>query len=366
MTTGPTPEHTPAMHILNARDNVLLQVMQMMNGGDESSLPAEVRASHTQLVAELKTAGVVYEELRGSLSPQTTSHERAFLFDSNKSGGLYGITIGNQVLARLPKTLSCSIIVGDIVSDVRNHPAVSRLFDKIQEDYGELLNCIYVVYLNNLSEVQVRDLDVKFCEIAGYVRSLNMTIASPLKNLLSLSIGSTYIKHKQVLISAFADLDRGGVVQLKVNEPGLTRDQFSHVGVLTDYYSLFLSYKIESSLNLEETDSRYSIAMLHGSSKNLQGLKVVVPDAKLEYVKKKKSGSMKIAQLEDASADEVAELIRKAIEGNYIYNLQNNEYGDAIFNVIVSIDRNDGRRVRLMAALKLIESSSTLSLVTFY
>lgn len=141
---------------VEARGNIMLDVMQRDLNLKYPQMGREIRAAHTATVNILADKGVDYSRLRGALTPRRDRHEIAFVFDSSESDGYdYGSAVHERLLALLPaKDFSCALLSGDLLirdqdlgfllleSGLRLHRPV-RAFGHTSE--------LFAIYVNNLT-----------------------------------------------------------------------------------------------------------------------------------------------------------------------------------------------------------------------
>lgn len=72
------------IHNLNARGNLLLAAMRQHYSWTDARTFNEIQRLHQDFLQILSDKGVSYDELRTALTPQTSKHEAAFLFDEHR------------------------------------------------------------------------------------------------------------------------------------------------------------------------------------------------------------------------------------------------------------------------------------------
>jgi hypothetical protein len=72
------------IHTLNARGNLLLPVLREHFAWTDARTFQEIQRLHGDLLDILRAKGIDYASLRSALTPQSTKHEAAFLFDEQR------------------------------------------------------------------------------------------------------------------------------------------------------------------------------------------------------------------------------------------------------------------------------------------
>jgi hypothetical protein len=151
---------------------------------------------------------------------------------------------------------------------------------------------------------------------------------------------------------------------------GLLRTAGTSPSVLQDsYVDLFLDYKIERAVYPGfESDTRFSLNAISDEPRSLAGFAVSIEEAKAEYLRRHKRGSLALAGIETFTAEQLQELVKEKITHNYIYYLRFlDEQAMGLFNVILEVsDPAGGQPTRLMAALEYQPQNDALRLVTLY
>lgn len=144
---------------------------------------------------------------------------------------------------------------------------------------------------------------------------------------------------------------------------------FTCRSISSDLAGVLLSYKIERPvLPGFEVDTEFALNAISLLPLPLDDFHIQVEEAKLEYVKSIKSGSIERAGLEAITSAELAELIREKILASYIYNLVFLEaHNVAKFNIIIEIPSGLLLEpTRLLAALEYMPEQKTLRLLTLF
>lgn len=155
-----------------------------------------------------------------------------------------------------------------------------------------------------------------------------------------------------------------------VNLSGLPFEDFGYecISVGSDLAGVLLSYKIERPvIDGFETDVDLSINAVNANVSRLDEFEVQVADAKLDYIKKAKSGSMRHAGLGDVTTEELQRIVKGKLRSNYIYNMSYlAEHKVTKFSIIIEVVDAGGEPFRLMAALEYLPNDKVLRMLTFY
>ena len=104
------------IHTINARGNVLLQVVRDDGSFSPLRMLHEIQGMLTQTVTILASKGIRYGELKTALTPQVDRREVALVFDTrNMTEVWYGLQIHRRILPLLPRKSSRSILAGHYI-----------------------------------------------------------------------------------------------------------------------------------------------------------------------------------------------------------------------------------------------------------
>jgi hypothetical protein len=205
-------------------------------------------------------------------------------------------------------------------------------------------------------------------DYAAYVGYADTTYGSLFKVYLSTMLVNLGIKHGSVFIQGHEpDRDDSEDVNMRAypfEEAGLTFRSVN--GSIAD---VLLSYKIERPVYPGfETDTEFSLNAISLHPMPLKEFDVKVREEKLNYIKKKKKGSVKGAGLDAISAVELEKLIKAKISASYIYNLVFLEqYNIVKFNIIIELPPSNGLKpTRLLAGLEYMADQKALALITLF
>jgi len=352
---------------LDARTNIWLETTTDYFQMSNSQVFFEIRNSVKRLREILLSKSVRYDELKPALTPNINRTERCFLFDWYLADidGDYGRTINDLMLPHLDRKSSKSVMVGDWLS---HYPALKAVYlASVERGIQHSLvsappENTYFVYLNNLSEHQTSRLEEAFSEQPYYLGSVDMTYQSPLKSYLSRTLVRLYIQHGSTIITPDPDAV-GEADDIDLYGYGFKNAGFQVRSVPDWLFGQFLAYKIECPVLDEDTDGRFALNAMTPEPVALQGLEVVLGDAKHNYLRTHKAGSLRRSGLEALSAAEIACQVASKLQSNYMYCLARAEEGGTMkFNVTLENEWI----ARYLCALEYKPDKGQLQLITLF
>jgi hypothetical protein len=156
----------------------------------------------------LKSKGISYVDLRNALVPQRDRLEIALLFDSDRiDSGWYGYAVAERLIPLLPRNLLCSMPVGDLLIDdqdlgftlLERHVITHRPVEVAHTSQ------LYCVYLNNLTPTTVNDITAGLRTWAPFVGYADVSTGSRMKDWLSATLVTDYLKAREVVINSHED-----------------------------------------------------------------------------------------------------------------------------------------------------------------
>ncbi|MFW0888226.1 MULTISPECIES: hypothetical protein [Pseudomonas] len=360
-----------AIHTLNARGNVLLPVMRECFALSDARTFAEIQHFHNDCVSILRTKGIVYASLRAALTPQSTKHEAAFLFDEERCTHSYspGVECAEALFDALDSKTTHSILGGELFGS--SDKLARKLLDPIvasTKPSFRLPNTCFVLYVNNLSEGAVAVIDSKLQQHPAYVGYMPCTYSSKAKTFISLNLMNFVIKHGNTIIMAHED-DRPNTQDYNLHMHDYVKQGFRLRSIQSMYFNTFLSYKPERLL-LDASDDDLEIALRAMSSvvAPLAKFTVFIEDAKFQqYLQTTKLGKLEKAGLAGLTKAELAVEIRSKLRMNYLYNLEwvnQPTHQLSKFNILLEFPRVGGHPERVVVALEYRPVERILRLLT--
>lgn len=356
-----------SIHTIDARDNIMLEVMRSYFGVPPARMHREIRALVAETVGLLAAKDIDYAKLNKALVPQPNRREIALVFDTiNMTESWRALPIHSRLLPALHRKSSRSILHGNYIG--KNQDAMyERLLNALQAvrevEYRHGTQ-FYIVYINNLTDLMVEALVGAFNGFHPYVGYADMTFWSPLKTHLSFTIGTSYIQHGNFIICPHED---DALPEQNWNLPGFPFEEFGYRlrSIAGDPFGVLLSYKIERPIyeGFEE-DAEFSLNALHSNPLTLAELDIHVTSERFEYLRGTPGHGVR--QSEVQTVDELAALIGVKIRQNYIYDMIYDEDWDVSrFNVVLELGEG-AHRYRLRAGLKYLPEVKQLELITLY
>jgi len=374
MTEDSSKKNVLAIHTLEARSNVMFEVVRDYFGLTDLQMRREIQGYHAETVDILRKKGIDYAGLKNALVPQTDKDEAAFIFDADLAGSdSYGLVVAEALLPLLDKKTKNSFLAGDLIGFEKEH-----IFELVEQSLvfvdGRKIHRItqpYCVYINNLSEKVLSDLHSGLSKYPFYLGYIPATFGSLVKTYLSAaSLVSWFVKNGRQVIMGHED-DVPDEENVNMHAYPYEENGFEVKSIQSSRFGLFLDYKIErQALPEYENDTEFSLNAISDQVIPLADCKVVVAQAKHDYLHSKKGAILKNAKIDHLSNIELENLIAEKLQANYIYNLVFlTEHNVAKFNIILEIpDPDEGRKdpFRLVGALKYLPEKKELHLITLF
>lgn len=356
---------------LNARGNVMLEVMRDYFRLTTAVMHREIQELHLATQEVLQSKGIAYAQLKSGLVPIVDRHEAAFIFDSQCiDSSWYGLEVAKVTIPLFDKRSTQSVLCGDLIGDDQR-----LIFDILQESlvlarsftfvHGTALYCVYV---NNLSDAALTTFHQALCKFQPYVGYIPTTFASRAKTYLSSILVNTYLKHGATIVMGHED-DRPN--EESVNLVGYPFEEYGYcvASLQSTYSDLFLGYKIERPVFPGfEVDTEMSLNAVSANVLPIDDFTVELEEAKHDYLKSEKLGKLEKAGVSDLDRIALAQLIRAKVTASYIYNLACLPDHEVIkFNVMLEIPRVDGGHpTRVLAALEYQPTRKNLRVITLH
>lgn len=364
---------TKSLHTLDARNNVMLEVVLEYFKLTPDRMFREIQNLRRTAEDALAIKDISYDALKTALVPDRLRREIALVFDSlSIEASWYGYDVFSRLIPLLDKSSNHSILAGDYL----DRPGQADELFSAFENAVQLRRSVdfrhpsqfYIVYINNLTDAMVQHLDNGLTGYDAYVGIADMTFMSRFKIHLSTMLVNLCIKHGKFVLQGH-EPDRKDAEDVNVCGYPFEENGYVCRSINGDVMGVVLSYKIERPvLPGFESDTHFALNAVSMTPLPLNDFRIQVEDAKLEYLKKEKAGSMSRAGLASVDTAQLAALIQAKIQESYIYNLSLNEEYDVIkFNVIIEIPESDmSERTRLLAALEYQPAKRILRLITLY
>jgi hypothetical protein len=332
----------------------------------------EIQRFHSDLLHILRSKDIDYTSLRSALTPQTTKHEAAFLFDEQRCDNTFvpGVECADALFRALDRKTTHSILGGELIDD-RDDVArtLLRRSAVVAKDLNFKHPCFcYVLYVNNLSQGNIAAIDTELRAHKAYLGYVPCTYASLAKTFVSMHLVNLVIKQADTVILGHED-DRPNTENHNLHLHDYTALRLRLKSLQSMYFSVFLSYKPEWML-MEESDDDLEIALraMSETVAPLTEFTVVIEDNKFEkYLKAEKHGKLKKAGLVDLTKAELEAAIREKLRMSYLYNLEWRDeptYQLSKFNIMLEFTRPVGYPERMVVALEYKPAERVLRLVS--
>lgn len=208
----------------------------------------------------------------------------------------YGLEVFRRLIPLFSRDSNHSVLAGDYIDTGAGQ---ELLFEAIQSavtltrhvDYRHSSQ-FYIIYINNQTDRMVRRFHEGLCGWAGYVGYADTTYSSPFKTLLSTMLVNAFIKHRKTIIQGHED-DRPNEEDVNMSSYPFEEHGYTCHSVQSQLEGTLLSYKIERPVFPGfESDTEFSLNAISPNPQPLDGFAIEVEEAKLEYVKTAKAGSL--------------------------------------------------------------------------
>jgi hypothetical protein len=162
------------IYTLNARGNIMLEVMQEHFGLDSRQMFVEISQSFDEFLKILVLKKIDYASLKSALIPNPDRIEAAFVFDTLLiASNWYGREVFDNIIPALDPSTTLSVLCGDLSGE-------NSIQDRLYEEFIEAVNLVrdsewkhssqyFVVYINNLSESMLLSLCKTLNHYSGYI-----------------------------------------------------------------------------------------------------------------------------------------------------------------------------------------------------
>jgi hypothetical protein len=354
---------------INARGNIMLEVMRDYFSLDNAQMHREIRLMHSETVRLLKDKGVDYQKLGKALVPSTEKFEAAFIFDSQKiTSGWYGLTVCELILPLLEKSSVCSVLCGDLLG--KDQDFIFKIFCEhlVYQKSFEFKHAtlLYCVYINNLSAAALNKINNGLVAHPAYVGYFPTTFQTIAKKYLSTTLVNVYVKAGDIIIQGHED-DRAE--HENINMVGYPFEKYGYkcISIQSSSFSIFLSYKVEREVFGEfVSDTEMALNTISNRVVQLTDCEIQLDDSKFDYLQREKRGKLNKAGVANLSAIELAKLIKAKVSDSYIYNLTIRGDENVLkFNLILEIPRKGGGYpTKILAAMEYKPNTKLLRVIT--
>lgn len=314
------------IYTFNSRSDGLWDGLREENV-DGKEIKKSIWEFKNELVTLLKNKNIDYKDLKNVLVPQDNKKEMVLFFKITKNW--YGKEIENQVYKVLTNLkLNTNMLIGDLLiypnrteiksCILKNYPNVI-----LEEDFE-----LYCVYLNNLSDQAMNNIDSQLASFHLYRGYINTTYDCWIKKYLSTILVWSLILYKNKTIT-----NEYHVIDKPQNLIALPTEEI-------DVCTPFLWYKIERDGNKD--DLRNCLNVLTEKNIDVNSLKVVCSEEKVKYILENHENGFHKLGLSSKEKEEIENELKRLINNNYIFNIRIcKNYGTLMFSVI--LEKNNKR-----------------------
>ena len=360
-----------SIHTIEARDNVLFEVLKNYFGTTPEKMFYEIQDILVETVDILDSKGISYENLRSALVPSIDKIEAGFIFDRQDIEEMYyGLKVMDRVLPLLDIRSSQSVLCGDLIagdqefvfSILQESLIRSRDFDFI---HG---NALYCVYMNNLSKYRLCEINKSLSDFKPYIGYIPSTFSSRAKSFLSGILVNRFLKHGEKVIMEHED-DRSNEENVNLIGYPFEENGMSVCSIASTNFNVFLSYKIERPVYKGfEIDTEISLNAISNKIFPIDDFDVQIEDKKYKYLRSNKGGKFKKARIDNLNKSDLTHLIRSKVSQNYIYNLTYSaEYNVSKFDIMLEIPREESEYpTKILVALEYKPNDKVLRVITIH
>ena len=333
----------------------------------------EIKTMFRQMKATLKGKCIEYSDLKTCLTPNQDRKEIVFVFDTMQiDSGWYCYEVFSRLIPLFDRRSSHSVLDGDFID---HNISQETLYKEFSSEVNLQKSCtykhssqFYFVYIHNISNAIFDRFNEGMSDYEPYIGYIDVTYSSYMKIYVSTILCNTFIKHKNIIIQGHEE-DRDDTGNVNMSGYPFEENGYTCLSISDPSFGVFLSYKIERPVfGGFERDTDFAINAVSRNVLAIDEFKVQVDDSKLEYLRKKKVGSLKRSGLTQFTRPELEQLIRDRIRSSYIYNMtHNDEHQTTKFNILLEKkDKETGKIVKLLLSLEYIYSTKTLRLITMF
>lgn len=365
---------TKPIYTLNARGNIFLEVTRDVFKLGREDMLHEIQSLRQMVEEALALKQLKYEDFKAALVPDRTRREVALIFDIKAiKSNSYGCRVAERLIPLFDKTSKHSVLVTDYsdrgAGQQVMYEAMIEAMKPARDVNWDPSSQFFIVYINNLTPTMIQRFNGGLLGWPAYVGYADTSYASVFKFLISTMAVNVFVKVGAVILQGHEDDVPNDEDHNMCGYP-FAINGYTCRSIRSMLKDTMLSYKIERPVMPGfEADTEFALNAISTTPLRLTDFDVEVKQERLNYLRKEKMGSLKLAGLERLSADELAALIKRKVSSSYIYNMVYDASHDVTkFNVIVDVPSTqvDRSPTRLLAALKYLPARRTLELITLF
>ena len=365
------------IYTFNAAGFLLYPVAKAYFSLDDKDVYKMIEDGFSILQKQLSLKGISYNELKCALIPNQDKKraEMCLVIDTMQiDNSDYGRYVFKKLIPLLDKKSTYSILCGDYIDRLYNlENAQLYLYSALKEGLREYHSLEYrhssqyfLIYFNRLTSGQQLKITEGLSRYPWFSGFVDLTYSSRFKTYISHILAHVCVKNRdKIIVSHPSDYQD----EENINMRGLPFEDngYKILSVNEDSFGAFLSYKIEKYLPDVE-DVSFSFNALFPQFNSYEKISLKILNKKWEeYLTNKNTGKGKILVILGygiKNKEEFQREIFKQICANYIYNLEENEFGDLKFNVCVELPTIHGNLRRTTIALKYFPEKGEVSIIT--
>lgn len=355
---------------INARGNMFLEIAKEYFSLDDKIMHSEINRMFDELVKVLDSKEIKYAALKSCLIPKNDRKEIGLIFDSSKiESNWYGNYVFTKLIPLLPKNSTHSVLCGDYIGDNETqNDLFFRFYGAVKQvrEFEYLHSTqFFIVYINNLSKNMFDKLISDLKDFESFIGFFDLTNQSFMKSYLSTILANSFIKNNRTILLEHED-DRDNSENVNLISYPFEKSGYKVKSIQGIYYGVFLSYKIEREIFKGfESDGDFALNSISPIVSKIK--EIEIEDKKFEYLKTVKKGKLKKASLISYSKNELAELIKKKIQSNYIYNMTDLKSHNIFkFDILIELINTLNEIVKITLGFEYIPQKQKLRLITLY
>lgn len=356
-----------SIHVLNTHSSVLFTILRGRYHLNDIELNEEIFHLYRQTKQRLNEKNICYEKLKSALIPSTQKYkEFAFVFDTHKTQDTwYGWEVFNKLLPLLNRNSTQSFRLGDITADCVHSEIIREILFKsmkiINDTNFEYPGQYYVVYINHITNHEVKHIENTLREYPAYIGNVDVTFRCSLKLILSICLCSAFIKHKNYFIQAHPS-DVEDSENLNMAGYDFSAHGFKYISVNSDSYDIFLNFRIDAG-RIEKEEHDFSLLSISENIISLSECNIVVSKDKFDYLQQEKGEIL--LRLGIKSRNDIQRIIKENLSFSSLYNLNfSPNYNESKFNIFAESLTMENSPAKSMVSLKYLPNKNTVFLVT--
>ena len=361
-----------SIHTFDSRDCIFWEVIRDHFNKSNDEIYNEINSLHNQVIASLDKAGIKYDNLKNTLTPQKNKMEIAFVFDSNIiDSTFYGRVVLDNFTKAICDIQRSAIFFGDITAGSSSRAVQLRIRQAMMEDlvfYHDFnyINSVqyFIVFINNITSSMLSSILDDLKGLPYFVGYCDLSFNSYFKDVISMSIFQQFLIHDSVAIMASIDNEYNGVNNTIFNFNGTN---IKIVNINDFQYSSFLKYKIKRSyFEMDDSDQVFSVNSVSPEPRLIKDYDIYIEDSKFIYLLEQKEGAVRKLSEGRMSKKDLEKQIISNINTNYMFNMEFNSYGCLKFNTDLEVHNEQNEKSRCIASFEIDTKNKRIRLITLF